>query len=141
MSRYTIRYERDEQGWWVASVLEVPGCHTQGRSIEQTRQRIREALSLFAKNADRAELIDDVKLPATLRKLLDRQRVAREQLEEARRNAIETTRSAIHTLSDEEHMSRRDVGYLLDLSHQRIHQVMEARAPYGAKFTRTKKRR
>lgn len=44
---YTVRYERDEDGWWVATVKGVKGCHTQGRSIEAARKRIRESLALY----------------------------------------------------------------------------------------------
>lgn len=57
--KYTVRYERDEEGWWVARVLEVDGCITQGKSIEQARERIREALAAAgAPEADTAELVD-----------------------------------------------------------------------------------
>jgi predicted RNase H-like HicB family nuclease len=44
---YTIRYQLDEAGWWVASIDGVRGVHTQGRSLSQARRRIREALPLF----------------------------------------------------------------------------------------------
>ena len=27
---YRVAYERDESGWWAASVRGVRGCHTQG---------------------------------------------------------------------------------------------------------------
>ena len=45
---YTVVYERDEEDWWVAEVAEVPGCHTQGRTLEQARERILDALSIYA---------------------------------------------------------------------------------------------
>jgi predicted RNase H-like HicB family nuclease len=32
---YRIAYERDESGWWIASVRGVRGCQTQGRSVEE----------------------------------------------------------------------------------------------------------
>jgi predicted RNase H-like HicB family nuclease len=54
MKSYEVNYQRDEMGWWVASVPTVQGCHTQGRTIEETRRRIREALSLFVEDAERA---------------------------------------------------------------------------------------
>lgn len=46
---YRVTYERDESGWWVASVAGVAGCHTQGRSIQ-------EALELALLNARNVEL-------------------------------------------------------------------------------------
>lgn len=53
---YTLLLERDAQGWWVASVREVPGCHTQGRTLRQARARARQALGLYVagRNAQRA---------------------------------------------------------------------------------------
>ncbi len=53
---YRVTYERDESGWWVASVAGVAGCHTQGRSIQQARRRIQEALELALLNARNVEL-------------------------------------------------------------------------------------
>ena len=47
---YVVVYQRDADGCWAASVPSVRGCRTQGRSLSQTRERIREALSLFAKD-------------------------------------------------------------------------------------------
>jgi predicted RNase H-like HicB family nuclease len=36
---YTVRYERDETGWWVAQVKEAPAAITQGRTIAEARRR------------------------------------------------------------------------------------------------------
>ena len=36
--------ERDEGGLYVASVVELPGCHTQSKSLDQLSRRVREAL-------------------------------------------------------------------------------------------------
>lgn len=47
MNLYHVAYQRDESGWWVASVREVRGCHTQGRTVDEARRRIREAMELF----------------------------------------------------------------------------------------------
>lgn len=58
MSTYHVVYRRDESGWWVASVREVRGCHTQGRTVDQARRRIREALELFVDDAPSATLVD-----------------------------------------------------------------------------------
>ena len=55
MKRYTVRYERDEGGWWVATVPRIRGCHTQGRTLDQARRRIREAMALFIDNAERVD--------------------------------------------------------------------------------------
>ncbi len=38
--------ERDEEGYYVASVPELPGCHTQARSLDKLIERVREAIEL-----------------------------------------------------------------------------------------------
>jgi predicted RNase H-like HicB family nuclease len=123
---YTVTYEHDSTGWWVASVPEVPGCHTQGRTIRQARERIREALGLFVKNAAKAKLVDDVRLPADVRRLIDEQRTARERIERDQEHAQATLRRAAQRLA-KLHVSVRDAGELLGLSHQRVQQLLPAR--------------
>jgi len=44
--QFKILIEQDEDGWYVASVPELPGCYTQGKTVEQVRKRIREAIQL-----------------------------------------------------------------------------------------------
>lgn len=44
----TIVYEEpDEDGWIVASVLQVPGAHSQGRTREEARENVIDALRLM----------------------------------------------------------------------------------------------
>lgn len=42
--RLTIVYEDGEDGWVVASVPEVPGAHSQGRTREEARANVIDAL-------------------------------------------------------------------------------------------------
>jgi len=58
LKTYRVAYERDESGWWVASVRGVRGCHTQGRTVDEARRRIVEALGLFVGNAHNATIVD-----------------------------------------------------------------------------------
>lgn len=44
---FTVVVERDRAGWYVASVPELQGCHTQARSLDKLMQRIREAIELW----------------------------------------------------------------------------------------------
>jgi predicted RNase H-like HicB family nuclease len=43
---FNVVVERDEDGYYVASVPELPGCHTQARSLDTLMERIREAIAL-----------------------------------------------------------------------------------------------
>jgi predicted RNase H-like HicB family nuclease len=40
----TILYEEGEDGWIVASIPEVPGAHSQGRTREEARANVIDAL-------------------------------------------------------------------------------------------------
>ena len=42
--KYTVTYAKDEDGYIVASVPTLPGCHSQGRTKEEARKNIREAM-------------------------------------------------------------------------------------------------
>ncbi len=42
--RFTVGFSRGEDGYVVASVPALPGCHSQGRTIEEARLNIREAM-------------------------------------------------------------------------------------------------
>lgn len=44
--QYDVVIERDADGYYVASVPRLPGCHTQARSMDELLVRIREAIEL-----------------------------------------------------------------------------------------------
>jgi len=41
---FNVIIERDEDGWFVARVPEIRGCHTQAKSLDKLMARIREAV-------------------------------------------------------------------------------------------------
>lgn len=44
--KFNVVIERDSEGWLVASVPSLHGCHTQARSFDELDVRIREAIEL-----------------------------------------------------------------------------------------------
>jgi len=126
MKSYRVVYELDESGHWIATVPTVRGCHTYGRSIHETRERIREALGLFVRGADRARLVDDIRLPAGVRSLLARQRDARSRAEREQQRASAVVFRAAAALTEQLGLSLRDAGELLGVSHQRVQQLVDA---------------
>jgi predicted RNase H-like HicB family nuclease len=44
--QFDVVIERDEEGFYVASVPQIPACHTQARSLDEITERIREAIEL-----------------------------------------------------------------------------------------------
>jgi predicted RNase H-like HicB family nuclease len=45
--KFSVIIEKDEDGYYVASVPELPGCHTQAKTIDELMKRINEAASLY----------------------------------------------------------------------------------------------
>jgi len=43
---FTVIIEKDSEGYLVASVPELHGCHTQAKSFDQLNERIKEAIVL-----------------------------------------------------------------------------------------------
>jgi predicted RNase H-like HicB family nuclease len=50
--KYTVLIEKDEEGWLVSEVVELPGCHTQGRTMDQLIDRTREAIQAYLGEED-----------------------------------------------------------------------------------------
>jgi len=44
--RFQVLIEEDEDGWYVADVPALPGCHTQGRTFEEALAKIREVIEM-----------------------------------------------------------------------------------------------
>jgi predicted RNase H-like HicB family nuclease len=137
---YQVVLERDERGWWVASVPAVPGAHTQGRSIAQVMNRIRDALSLWVTGAEQADLVPTVHLPASVRATVRRATAARERAQRAEEEASGVLRDSIQELTRQESLSTRDVAELLELSPSRVDQLKRARAKSATSETRSPQR-
>ena len=45
MERFTAVFERDGD-WWIGSVEELPGAHTQGRTLDEARENLKDAVRL-----------------------------------------------------------------------------------------------
>jgi predicted RNase H-like HicB family nuclease len=121
---YRVILERDESGAWIAWVPRVRGCHTYGRTLEQARRRVREALGLWIEDAKTVELVEEVRLPAEARDAIRRSRRARREAKKRRANAQVATAEAARALVNELDLSVRDAGELLGLSHQRVQQLV-----------------
>jgi len=68
---FTVIIERDEDGYYVASVPQLRGCHTQARSLDQLLERVREAILLCLE-----VMAEDELLTLTLPQFVGVQRVA-----------------------------------------------------------------
>jgi predicted RNase H-like HicB family nuclease len=45
--KFAVIVEKDEDGIYVASVPDLPGCHTQAKTLDQLTKRIKEAITAY----------------------------------------------------------------------------------------------
>ena len=56
---FDVLIERDSEGYYVATVPALRGCHTQARSLDQLMERVREAIELCVEGeGDAAQSLD-----------------------------------------------------------------------------------
>lgn len=125
MKSYTVRYQRDEGGWWVATVRRIRGCHTQGRTLEEARRRIRGALAPFIDDAQSVDLRDEIELPRDVQRTPRKVAEYRRGVEKLQKQSAGELEKAIKQLTERLNLSIRDQADLLGLSHQRIHQIKQ----------------
>lgn len=122
--QYTAEYSR-EDGWWIVRIVEARGVHSNGRTIEEARRRVREALSLDIGDAAKTvEFVEKISLPAQARRELTRHRTARRRAEDVGKQATKATKSAAKALA-KAGLSVRDAGTLLGLTGARVSQILK----------------
>jgi len=45
--KFSVLVEKDEDGYLVATVPTLPGCHTQARSMDDLLERVKEAIEAY----------------------------------------------------------------------------------------------
>jgi predicted RNase H-like HicB family nuclease len=45
--KFSVVVERDEDGYYIGSVPELPGCHTQARTLDELTSRVKESIELY----------------------------------------------------------------------------------------------
>lgn len=70
MLHFKVVIEQDEDGWYVGSVPELPGCYTQAKTLRELRQRIKEAI-LLVLETDEASRQAKFRSPHTLLRFFD----------------------------------------------------------------------
>jgi predicted RNase H-like HicB family nuclease len=129
---------------WVASIRDLPGCHTQARTLEQAQERVREALAVCTsdKLAASTKLEHHVILTRPLEHALADVVAKKELAGRVAAEAENAVREVAVALS--KRMGLRDVGTLLGVSRQRAHQLVsdssrkavpikEAKVGFGAR--------
>lgn len=123
---YTARCER-EGDWWAISVPELRGVHTQARRLEKVDETVRDAIALFLDvRPDSFEIRVEPVLPRDLQKKVGRARRVRGEAEVLQREAATASAEVAADLVQRAHLTVRDAGRVLGLSHQRVAQLLKA---------------
>lgn len=125
MAAYTVTARRTGD-WWALEVPDVPGAYSQCKRLEQAADLAREAIALVL-DKDEADIDVTVEpqLPDEMAELVDSIHQAREAMEKIVREAQQMQVTLIHDLVNECHLSYRDVGQIVGISHQRVSQVLK----------------
>jgi hypothetical protein len=115
-TRLKIVFEQEGTGWR-ASAADLEAW---GRSLSEARRKIRKSLGSTAK---KSEIVEDVRLPGTAKKDLERYAEAREKAQAEVANLRQATRSVVSTLTGKFGISLRDASSLLGLSRERVRQL------------------
>lgn len=125
---YTAMAERDN-GWWAIRVAELPGVFSQARRLDRVEAMARDAIATLLDTppdsfdvAVREVLSDEARQVVTA--AIEARAVALERQE----LASTTSREAVRTLT-RLGLPQRDIGRLLDLSHQRVGQLVSDDRP------------
>ncbi len=58
VKKYTMIIEKDEEGWLVSEVVELPGCHTQAKNMNQLIERTKEAIQAYLQTDEEPALTE-----------------------------------------------------------------------------------
>jgi predicted RNase H-like HicB family nuclease len=128
---YTARCQRSGD-WWAISVPELRGVHTQARRLEKAEAMVRDAIALFLDvPSDSFDVRIETVLPRDLQRKVGRARKVRGQAEVLQREAAIASAEVAADLVQNAHLTVRDAGRVLGLSHQRITQLLKAASEKG----------
>ncbi len=54
--QFTVIIEKDSEGWFVSEVVELPGCHTQARTLDELMDRTKEAIQAYLETGEEPEM-------------------------------------------------------------------------------------
>ena len=128
---YKAIFERDPTGVWTVELAHPREVHTWGRSIDQARSRLREALGLWLED-DRAgitaEFENEFRLPSRARSVVKSARELRVTAQSTAEKSQAALRLAVRQLIAEQHLSVRDAAEILGVSFQRVQQLASSSA-------------
>ena len=55
VKKFNVVIEQGEDGYLISDVVELPGCHTQAKHMDELLKRTKEAISLYLKSKKPSE--------------------------------------------------------------------------------------
>ena len=126
MAEYYVTYKKDGRGWR-GSVKGYRRAHARGRTIRQTRVRLRQALALLLDDTSTIDFVEDVRLPGAARRLLGRHWAARRRVSGAQSRSDAAARAALQALK-ELSLGVRDASDLLGVPPMRLEKLWRLRS-------------
>ncbi len=53
--KFNLIIEKDQDGWYISEVIELPGCHTQAKSMDELMERTKEAVRAYLEDDEEHE--------------------------------------------------------------------------------------
>jgi len=131
LKTYTARCQRVGD-WWAISVPELKGVNTQARRLEKVDAIVRDAIALFLDvRADSFDIKVEPIVPRELQMKVVRARKVRAEAEVLQAEAVTVSAAVAADLVQRAHLTVRDAGRVLGISHQRIAQLLKAGSGEG----------
>ncbi len=124
MKTYDVTATR-EGDWWIVTVPDLPGVFTQARRLEQVAPLATDAIALWLNKRVGSVSVHVHPVIPNAQSLVDAARAARGAAAESATVAATTTSAAVVRLA-KVGLPLRDIGALLEISHQRAGQILEA---------------
>ncbi len=126
VSTYTTTATRTAHGW-IGQCDQAPGALSDARRLDQLIERQREAIA-FVTDVPMADVDVELALdvPDPIKHLLSDAAVKTTAAEIAHEQATAARRATAHLLVEQGY-SMRDIGVVLGVSHQRVHQLVNTK--------------
>ena len=129
---FNVRYTPDDNGQWLVEVLSSPdsepiGVYTHGRTLAKAEANAREALAVWFDTSDEHSfvLLPTINVEPRLISKAVEAKQRRNALREQEAEAAKLTAEAVAGLAAKG-LSTRDIAYIMDISHQRVQQLLAA---------------
>lgn len=127
---FTANFSLDQSGIWIVELLGLPEVHSYGKTLGKAREYIVDALALWL-NVEADEAWSRIsfgtpELPPEVSEVVERAVAERKIAESVAKVAADVMVDASVALVDRAHLSMRDAGDILGISHQRVQQLVSA---------------